>query len=80
MDLSGIEVIEQDRVFVAQARVKVRNYAEKILDHSIQTNNPSNIAMALLVFYRVFLKVAHFCTFYFEIACYADGSCYFLNV
>ena len=51
VDLDGIEVIQDDRKFIIEARVKVRNYTEKLLDQAIITTNPSNIAMALLVFF-----------------------------
>jgi hypothetical protein len=37
VDLSGIEVIEQDRRFITQARKDVETQAQKMLEQSMET-------------------------------------------
>lgn len=51
VDLSGIDVIAADRIYVQEARTKVKAYAEKFLESAILNTNPSNIAIGLQVFY-----------------------------
>ncbi|CAI9719984.1 conserved oligomeric Golgi complex subunit 5 [Octopus vulgaris] len=53
MDLSGIEVIEADRRFIKQARKDVEAQAQKMLEQGMETQNQSQVATSLQVFYNL---------------------------
>ncbi|CAG5125041.1 unnamed protein product, partial [Candidula unifasciata] len=53
VDLAGIEVIEQDRRFVKQARKEVQTQAQKMLEQGMETQNQTAVATALQVFYNL---------------------------
>ncbi|XP_071153138.1 conserved oligomeric Golgi complex subunit 5-like isoform X1 [Mytilus edulis] len=53
VDLSGIEVIEQDRRFIKQARQDVETQAQKMLEQSMETQNPTQVATSLQVFHNL---------------------------
>ncbi|XP_066489534.1 conserved oligomeric Golgi complex subunit 5 [Tiliqua scincoides] len=68
IDLSGIEVIENDLLFIARARLEVENQAKRLLEQGIETQNPTQVGTALQVFYNLgTLKVT--------ITCVVDGYC-----
>ncbi|KAF7246689.1 Conserved oligomeric Golgi complex subunit 5 [Varanus komodoensis] len=68
IDLSGIEVIENDLLFIARARLEVENQAKRLLEQGIETQNPTQVGTALQVFYNLgTLKVT--------IANVLDGYC-----
>ncbi|GFR70305.1 conserved oligomeric Golgi complex subunit 5 [Elysia marginata] len=52
-DLSGVEVIEQDRRFVKQARKEVETQAQKMLEQGMETQNQTAVATSLQVFYNL---------------------------
>ncbi|XP_064606457.1 conserved oligomeric Golgi complex subunit 5-like [Liolophura sinensis] len=52
-DLSGVEVIEQDRRFIKQARKEVEAHAQKMLEQGMETQNQMQVATALQVFYNL---------------------------
>ena len=58
VDLSGIEVIEQDRRFITQARKDVETQAQKMLEQSMETQvgicQMKNSNKMLLLKFRVF--------------------------
>ncbi|XP_054843806.1 conserved oligomeric Golgi complex subunit 5 [Eublepharis macularius] len=53
IDLSGIEVIENDLLFIARARLEVENQAKRLLEQGIETQNPTQVGTALQVFYNL---------------------------
>ncbi|KAK3103853.1 hypothetical protein FSP39_022425, partial [Pinctada imbricata] len=53
VDLSGIEIIEQDRRFIRQARKDVESQALKMLEQGMETQNPTQVATSLQVFYNL---------------------------
>lgn len=53
IDLSGIEVIEADRRFIKQARKDVEAQAQKMLEQGMETQNQSQVATSLQVFYNL---------------------------
>ncbi|XP_067860966.1 conserved oligomeric Golgi complex subunit 5 isoform X2 [Heptranchias perlo] len=53
VDLSGIEVIENDLLFIARARLEVENQAKRLLEQGIETQNPTQVGTALQVFYNL---------------------------
>ncbi|XP_069765263.1 conserved oligomeric Golgi complex subunit 5 isoform X2 [Narcine bancroftii] len=53
VDLSGIEVIENDLLFIARARLEVENQAKRLLDQGMETQNPTQVGTALQVFYNL---------------------------
>uniref|UniRef100_A0A6I8QCX2 Conserved oligomeric Golgi complex subunit 5 n=1 Tax=Xenopus tropicalis TaxID=8364 RepID=A0A6I8QCX2_XENTR len=53
MDLSGIEVIENDLLFIARARLEVENQAKRLLEQGVETQNPTQVGTALQVFYNL---------------------------
>ncbi|OCT89130.1 conserved oligomeric Golgi complex subunit 5 [Xenopus laevis] len=53
MDLSGIEVIENDLLFIARARLEIENQAKRLLEQGVETQNPTQVGTALQVFYNL---------------------------
>nr|XP_045243418.1 conserved oligomeric Golgi complex subunit 5 isoform X5 [Macaca fascicularis] len=53
IDLSGIEVIENDLLFIARARLEVENQAKRLLEQGLETQNPTQVGTALQVFYNL---------------------------
>ncbi|KAM3832432.1 conserved oligomeric Golgi complex subunit 5 isoform 2-T2 [Vipera latastei] len=53
IDLSGIEVIENELLFIARARLEVENQAKRLLEQGIETQNPTQEGTALQVFYNL---------------------------
>ncbi|CAD5120370.1 DgyrCDS8943 [Dimorphilus gyrociliatus] len=52
-DLSGIDIIEQDRRFIRQARKEVETHAQSMLAQGIENKNQSSVSTALQVFYHL---------------------------
>ncbi|XP_053319174.1 conserved oligomeric Golgi complex subunit 5 [Spea bombifrons] len=52
-DLSGIEVIASDLLFIARARLEVENQAKRLLEQGVETQNPTQVGTALQVFYNL---------------------------
>ncbi|WAR25753.1 COG5-like protein, partial [Mya arenaria] len=53
VDLTGIEVIEQDRRFVKQARNEVETQAQKMLEQGMESQNQVHVATSLQVFHNL---------------------------
>ncbi|KAH9496319.1 Conserved oligomeric Golgi complex subunit [Bulinus truncatus] len=53
VDLGGVEIIEQDRRFVKQARKEVETQAQKMLEQGMGTQNQTAVATSLQVFYNL---------------------------
>uniref|UniRef100_A0A8C6BLR9 Conserved oligomeric Golgi complex subunit 5 n=1 Tax=Monodon monoceros TaxID=40151 RepID=A0A8C6BLR9_MONMO len=53
IDLAGIEVIENDLLFVARARLEVENQAKRLLEQGVETQNPTQVGTALQVFHNL---------------------------
>ncbi|CAO2586083.1 Conserved oligomeric Golgi complex subunit 5, partial [Lemmus lemmus] len=53
IDLSGIEVIENDLLFIARARLEVENQAKRLLEQGVETQNPAQVGTALQVFHNL---------------------------
>uniref|UniRef100_A0A8C3L1Y9 Conserved oligomeric Golgi complex subunit 5 n=1 Tax=Chrysolophus pictus TaxID=9089 RepID=A0A8C3L1Y9_CHRPC len=53
IDLSGIEVIENDLLFIARARLEVENQAKRLLEQGVETQSPTQVGTALQVFYNL---------------------------
>ncbi|XP_073508309.1 conserved oligomeric Golgi complex subunit 5 isoform X4 [Phyllobates terribilis] len=53
VDLSGIEVIKNDLLFVGRARLEVENQAKRLLEQGVETQNPTQVGTALQVFYNL---------------------------
>ncbi|KAL3853402.1 hypothetical protein ACJMK2_016944 [Sinanodonta woodiana] len=53
MDLSGVDVIEQDRRFIKQARKEVETQAQKMLEQGMETQNQTQVATSLQVFHNL---------------------------
>ncbi|XP_040858402.1 conserved oligomeric Golgi complex subunit 5 isoform X4 [Ochotona curzoniae] len=53
IDLSGIEVIENDLLFIARARLEVENQARRLLEQGLETQNPTQVGTALQVFHNL---------------------------
>ncbi|KAM4676724.1 conserved oligomeric Golgi complex subunit 5 [Discoglossus pictus] len=53
VDLSGIEVIENDLLFISRARLEVENQAKRLLEQGVETQNPTQVGTALQVFYNL---------------------------
>ncbi|XP_041058299.1 conserved oligomeric Golgi complex subunit 5 isoform X2 [Carcharodon carcharias] len=53
IDLSGIEVIENDLLFISRARLEVENQAKRLLEQGMETQNPTQVGTALQVFYNL---------------------------
>ncbi|KAK2832624.1 hypothetical protein Q7C36_016086 [Tachysurus vachellii] len=53
VDLSGIEVIENDLLFISRAHLEVENQAKRLLEQGMEIQNPSQVGTALQVFYNL---------------------------
>uniref|UniRef100_A0A3P9IBN5 Conserved oligomeric Golgi complex subunit 5 n=1 Tax=Oryzias latipes TaxID=8090 RepID=A0A3P9IBN5_ORYLA len=53
VDLSGIEVIENDLLLISRARLEVENQAKRLLEQGMEIQNPSQVGTALQVFYNL---------------------------
>lgn len=53
VDLSGIEVIENDLLLISRARLEVENQAKRLLEQGIEIQNPTQVGTALQVFYNM---------------------------
>ncbi|KAL5014542.1 hypothetical protein ScPMuIL_008812 [Solemya velum] len=53
VDFSGIEVIEQDRRFIKQARKEVESQALKMIEQGMETQNQAQVATSLQVFHNL---------------------------
>ncbi|KAL6057169.1 hypothetical protein STEG23_030045, partial [Scotinomys teguina] len=51
IDLSGIEVIENDLLFIARARLEVENQAKRLLEQGVETQLSTLISTVAVVFY-----------------------------
>lgn len=49
IDLSGIEVIENDLLFIARARLEVENQAKRLLEQGVETQ----VRRVILPFFNV---------------------------
>lgn len=53
VDLSGIDVIESDLLFIGRARLEVENQAKRLLEQGMEIQNPTQVGTALQVFYNL---------------------------
>ncbi|KAM9824237.1 conserved oligomeric Golgi complex subunit 5 isoform 3-T3 [Neosynchiropus ocellatus] len=53
VDLSGIEVIENDLLLISRARLEVENQAKRLLEQGTEIQNPTQVGTALQVFYNL---------------------------
>ncbi|ESO82323.1 hypothetical protein LOTGIDRAFT_198052 [Lottia gigantea] len=53
VDLTGIEIIEQDRRFCKQARKEVESQAQKMLEQGMETQNQAQVSTSLQVFHNL---------------------------
>nr|XP_033813788.1 conserved oligomeric Golgi complex subunit 5 isoform X2 [Geotrypetes seraphini] len=53
IDLSGIDVIENDLLFISRARLEIENQAKRLLEQGVETQNPTQVGTALQVFYNL---------------------------
>ncbi|XP_063073972.1 conserved oligomeric Golgi complex subunit 5 [Engraulis encrasicolus] len=53
VDLSGIDVIENDLMFISRARLEVENQAKRLLEQGMEIQNPTQVGTALQVFYNL---------------------------
>ncbi|XP_033119679.1 conserved oligomeric Golgi complex subunit 5-like [Anneissia japonica] len=53
IDLSGIEVIEEDTLFIKKARKNVDSQAQRMLEQGMETHNQTQVATALQVFHNL---------------------------
>uniref|UniRef100_A0A8C9WB29 Conserved oligomeric Golgi complex subunit 5 n=1 Tax=Scleropages formosus TaxID=113540 RepID=A0A8C9WB29_SCLFO len=53
VDLSGIDVIEADLLFISRARLEVENQAKRLLEQGMEIQNPTQVGTALQVFYNL---------------------------
>ncbi|XP_043963487.1 conserved oligomeric Golgi complex subunit 5 isoform X2 [Gambusia affinis] len=53
VDLSGIEVIENDLLLISRARLEVENQANRLLEQGMEIQNPTQVGTALQVFYNL---------------------------
>ncbi|XP_064633908.1 conserved oligomeric Golgi complex subunit 5-like [Lineus longissimus] len=53
VDLAGIEVLEQDRRFIKQARKDVESQAQRMLALGMETENQTQVATSLQVFHNL---------------------------
>lgn len=53
VDLSGIEVIENDLLVISRARLEVENQAKRLLEQGMEIQNPTQVGTALQVFYNL---------------------------
>ncbi|XP_054880210.1 conserved oligomeric Golgi complex subunit 5 isoform X2 [Poeciliopsis prolifica] len=53
VDLSGVEVIENDLLLISRARLEVENQAKRLLEQGMEIQNPTQVGTALQVFYNL---------------------------
>ncbi|XP_016519047.1 conserved oligomeric Golgi complex subunit 5 [Poecilia formosa] len=53
VDLSSIEVIENDLLLISRARLEVENQAKRLLEQGMEIQNPTQVGTALQVFYNL---------------------------
>uniref|UniRef100_A0A672YET2 Conserved oligomeric Golgi complex subunit 5 n=1 Tax=Sphaeramia orbicularis TaxID=375764 RepID=A0A672YET2_9TELE len=53
VDLSGIEVIENELLLISRARLEVENQAKRLLEQGMEIQNPTQVGTALQVFYNL---------------------------
>uniref|UniRef100_A0A3Q3WBS5 Conserved oligomeric Golgi complex subunit 5 n=1 Tax=Mola mola TaxID=94237 RepID=A0A3Q3WBS5_MOLML len=53
VDLSGIEVIENDLLLISRARLEVENHANRLLEQGMEIQNPTKVGTALQVFHNL---------------------------
>ncbi|XP_053718104.1 conserved oligomeric Golgi complex subunit 5 isoform X2 [Synchiropus splendidus] len=53
VDLSGIEVIENDLLLISRARLEVENQAKRLLEQGTEIQNPTQVGTALQAFYNL---------------------------
>ncbi|CAL8324123.1 unnamed protein product [Lota lota] len=53
VDLSGIEVIENELLLISRSRLEVENQAKRLLEQGMEIQNPSQVGTALQVFYNL---------------------------
>uniref|UniRef100_A0AAZ3P0R4 Conserved oligomeric Golgi complex subunit 5 helical domain-containing protein n=1 Tax=Oncorhynchus tshawytscha TaxID=74940 RepID=A0AAZ3P0R4_ONCTS len=53
VDLSGIDVIENDLLLISRARLEVENQAKRLLEQGMEIQNPTQVGTALQVFYNL---------------------------
>ncbi|XP_069576367.1 conserved oligomeric Golgi complex subunit 5 [Brachyistius frenatus] len=53
VDLSGIEVIENDLLLISRARLEVESQAKRLLEQGMEIQNPTQVGTALQVFYNL---------------------------
>ncbi|XP_062338833.1 conserved oligomeric Golgi complex subunit 5 isoform X1 [Osmerus eperlanus] len=53
VDLSGIDVIENDLLFISRARLEVENQAKRLLEQGMEIQNPTQVGTALQVFFNL---------------------------
>ncbi|KAM9846149.1 conserved oligomeric Golgi complex subunit 5 [Aulostomus maculatus] len=53
VDLSGIDVIENDLLLISRARLEVENQAQRLLEQGTEIQNPTQVGTALQVFYNL---------------------------
>ncbi|XP_041832783.1 conserved oligomeric Golgi complex subunit 5 isoform X2 [Melanotaenia boesemani] len=53
VDLSGIQVIENDLLLISRARLEVENQAKRLLEQGMEIQNPTQVGTALQVFYNL---------------------------
>uniref|UniRef100_A0A674ESS3 Conserved oligomeric Golgi complex subunit 5 n=1 Tax=Salmo trutta TaxID=8032 RepID=A0A674ESS3_SALTR len=53
VDLSGIDVIENDLLLISRARLEVENQAKRLLEQGMEIQNPTQVGTALQVFHNL---------------------------
>ncbi|KAK2858558.1 hypothetical protein Q5P01_003178 [Channa striata] len=53
VDLSGIEVIENDLLLISRARLEVENQAKRLVEQGMEIQNPTQVGTALQVFFNL---------------------------
>ncbi|XP_017293700.1 conserved oligomeric Golgi complex subunit 5 [Kryptolebias marmoratus] len=53
VDMSGIEVIENELLLISRARLEVENQAKRLLEQGMEIQNPTQVGTALQVFYNL---------------------------
>uniref|UniRef100_A0A3P8UXB7 Conserved oligomeric Golgi complex subunit 5 n=1 Tax=Cynoglossus semilaevis TaxID=244447 RepID=A0A3P8UXB7_CYNSE len=53
VDLSGIDVIDNELLMISRARLEVENQAKRLLEQGMEIENPTQVGTALQVFYNL---------------------------
>uniref|UniRef100_A0AAV2J1J3 Conserved oligomeric Golgi complex subunit 5 n=1 Tax=Knipowitschia caucasica TaxID=637954 RepID=A0AAV2J1J3_KNICA len=53
VDLSGMEVIENELLLISRARLEVENQAQRLLEQGMEIQNPTQVGTALQVFHNL---------------------------